>query len=298
MTGWRIGWIVAPPAMGRCSKISSSIRPPVSRSSCSAGQSPRSMKATASSTRTLPRRSATAIRSATRLIATNRVETLKPDGALYAFLKIDGVTDSRAAALDLVDRTGVGLAPGTAFGEGGALFMRACFLRDPLQIAEAAERCSATYSAVTGHFRRGYGQSVKSERSVRQTLNHPTENSRCVPQQRSDLEFLKRERVFSDPAYAEDRGRGNGRIGNRRSRLYRQPHGMVAARRRRSGVRARLSVDWISLGVAPEARFYFGDSVTGRCSSGSLPRTTSTRSSILRARPSYPESVANPACLL
>ena len=39
------------------------------------------------------------------LIATNRVETLKPDGALYAFLKIDGVTDSRHAALDIVDRT-------------------------------------------------------------------------------------------------------------------------------------------------------------------------------------------------
>jgi aspartate/methionine/tyrosine aminotransferase len=74
------------------------------------------------------------------LIATNRVETLKPDGALYAFLKIDGITDSRRAALDIVDKTGVGLAPGTAFGEGGALFMRACFLRDPGQIAEAAER--------------------------------------------------------------------------------------------------------------------------------------------------------------
>ncbi len=32
------------------------------------------------------------------LIATNRVHTLKPDGALYSFLKIDGVTDSRRAS--------------------------------------------------------------------------------------------------------------------------------------------------------------------------------------------------------
>ncbi len=40
------------------------------------------------------------------------------EGALYAFLKVDGITDSRQAALDIVDQTGVGLAPGTAFGEG------------------------------------------------------------------------------------------------------------------------------------------------------------------------------------
>jgi aspartate/methionine/tyrosine aminotransferase len=74
------------------------------------------------------------------LVATNRVETLKPDGAIYAFLKIDGVADSRTAALDIVDKTGVGLAPGTAFGSGGELFLRACFLRDPTQVAIAAER--------------------------------------------------------------------------------------------------------------------------------------------------------------
>jgi aspartate/methionine/tyrosine aminotransferase len=75
------------------------------------------------------------------------VETLKPDGALYAFLKIDGVTDSRLAALDIVDRTNVGLAPGTAFGPGGALFMRACFLRDPAQVAEAADRLARYIAA-------------------------------------------------------------------------------------------------------------------------------------------------------
>jgi aspartate/methionine/tyrosine aminotransferase len=74
------------------------------------------------------------------LIATNRVETLKPEGALYAFLKVDGVTDSRRAALDIVDKVGVALAPGSAFGKGGELFLRACFLRDAVQIREAAGR--------------------------------------------------------------------------------------------------------------------------------------------------------------
>lgn len=74
------------------------------------------------------------------LTATNRVETLKPEGALYTFLRIDGVEDTRKAAIDIVDKTGVGLAPGTAFGAGGAPFMRACFLRNPAVIETAAER--------------------------------------------------------------------------------------------------------------------------------------------------------------
>ena len=76
------------------------------------------------------------------LIATNRVETRKPDGALYAFLKIDGVTNSRDEAFRIVDATGVGMAPGTAFGPGGAAFMRACYLRDSRQVEDAAQRLS------------------------------------------------------------------------------------------------------------------------------------------------------------
>ena len=57
-------------------------------------------------------------------------------------MKIDGVTDSREEAFRIVDKTGVGLAPGTAFGPGGQGFMRACFLRDPLQVEDAANRLS------------------------------------------------------------------------------------------------------------------------------------------------------------
>jgi aspartate/methionine/tyrosine aminotransferase len=74
------------------------------------------------------------------LIATNRVQTLKPDGAIYAFLKVDGVTDSRLTAMDIVDKIGVALAPGSAFGEGGELFLRACFLRNSAHVEEAAGR--------------------------------------------------------------------------------------------------------------------------------------------------------------
>ncbi|WP_104662777.1 pyridoxal phosphate-dependent aminotransferase [Ensifer adhaerens] len=140
MTGWRVGWIVAPPEIGQVLEnlvqySTSGVAQFMQRGAVVALDEGDAFV------------DANVAKAATNrdvfcdaLIATNRVETLKPDGALYAFLKIDGVTDSRAAAIDIVDKTGVGLAPGTAFGDGGALFMRACFLRDPAQVKEAADR--------------------------------------------------------------------------------------------------------------------------------------------------------------
>jgi aspartate/methionine/tyrosine aminotransferase len=140
MTGWRVGWIVAPPEIGQVFEnlvqySTSGVAQFMQRGAVvSLDEGDAFVEANVAK--------AAMNRDAfcDALIATNRVETLKPDGALYAFLKIDGVTDSRAAAIDIVDKTGVGLAPGTAFGDGGSLFMRACFLRDPAQVKEAANR--------------------------------------------------------------------------------------------------------------------------------------------------------------
>jgi aspartate/methionine/tyrosine aminotransferase len=140
MTGWRVGWIVAPPETGQV--LENLIQYSTS------GVAQFLQKGAVTALNQGDDFVLSNIGKATRsrdilcdaLIATNRVETLKPDGALYAFLKIDGVTDSRKAALDIVDKTGVGLAPGTAFGPGGELFLRACFLRDPAQVTRAADR--------------------------------------------------------------------------------------------------------------------------------------------------------------
>jgi len=140
MTGWRVGWIVAPPEMGQV--LENLIQ--YSTSGVAQFMQKGAVAALNEGDDFVHANIAKAARSrdilCDALVATNRVETLKPDGALYAFLKIDGVTDSRRAALDIVDKTGVGLAPGTAFGPGGELFLRACFLRDPAQVAVAAER--------------------------------------------------------------------------------------------------------------------------------------------------------------
>ncbi|MBX4954974.1 pyridoxal phosphate-dependent aminotransferase [Rhizobium lentis] len=140
MTGWRVGWIVAPPEMGQV--LENLVQ--YSTSGVAQFMQKGAVAALDLGDDFVAANIAKAARSrdilCDALIATNRVETLKPDGALYAFLKIDGITDSRSAAIDIVDKTGVGLAPGKAFGAGGELFLRACFLRDPTQMAIAAER--------------------------------------------------------------------------------------------------------------------------------------------------------------
>ncbi|ARO22431.1 pyridoxal phosphate-dependent aminotransferase [Rhizobium sp. S9] len=140
MTGWRVGWIVAPPEMGQV--LENLIQ--YSTSGVAQFMQKGAVAALDQGDDFVAANIAKAARSrdilCDALIATNRVETLKPDGAIYAFLKIDGVADSRSAAIDIVDKTGVGLAPGAAFGVGGERFLRACFLRDPAQVAIAAER--------------------------------------------------------------------------------------------------------------------------------------------------------------
>lgn len=140
MTGWRIGWIVAPLEIGQV--IENLVQ--YSNSGVAEFIQRGALAALEQGDWVIRENFEKALKSrdilCDALIATNRVETLKPDGALYAFLKIDGVGDSRKAAFDIVDKAGVGLAPGTAFGPGGEQFMRACFLRDPDKVRQAAER--------------------------------------------------------------------------------------------------------------------------------------------------------------
>lgn len=75
--------------------------------------------------------------------ATGRARFSVPAGAFYLYFTIDGITDSRQAAFDIVDHANVGLAPGTAFEADGAGFLRLCFHRRLDQLEEAANRLAA-----------------------------------------------------------------------------------------------------------------------------------------------------------
>ncbi|AZO05372.1 MULTISPECIES: pyridoxal phosphate-dependent aminotransferase [unclassified Mesorhizobium] len=71
---------------------------------------------------------------------TGKARFTVPQGAFYLFFRVDGLTDSRKAAFDIVDNANVGLAPGTAFGPGGEAFLRLCFHRRLDHLDEAAHR--------------------------------------------------------------------------------------------------------------------------------------------------------------
>jgi len=143
MTGWRIGWISAHESLG--SVIENLIQ--YSTSGVAAFMQRGAVAALEDGEDFLKEQ----VRRATRgrdivcgaLAGPNRVRFAWPDGAFYLFFAVDGITDTRALALRLVDEADVGIAPGTAFGPGGEAFMRLCFLRDAGELSEAMRRLGA-----------------------------------------------------------------------------------------------------------------------------------------------------------
>ncbi|HEV8445623.1 MAG TPA: aminotransferase class I/II-fold pyridoxal phosphate-dependent enzyme [Gemmatimonadaceae bacterium] len=55
------------------------------------------------------------------------VRVTAPVGSFFAFFTVDGLGDSASFALDLLRESGVALAPGSAFGEGGKDALRLWF---------------------------------------------------------------------------------------------------------------------------------------------------------------------------
>jgi len=140
MTGWRVGWIEVPPAFGQIIEnliqYSTSGSPVfVQRAAIAALEEGEAFVAAQIARATEGRRIV-----AEGLKATNRVNLQAPDGAFYQFFSVDGWTDSRKLAIELVDTANVGLAPGTAFGPGGETGLRFCFARKASDLHEAVAR--------------------------------------------------------------------------------------------------------------------------------------------------------------
>lgn len=76
------------------------------------------------------------------------IHYLEPEGAFYSFFGVEGMTDSVAAAKQVLAGCGVGLAPGRAFGPHGEGHLRLCFAQRPETLSEALER-------LADHFQRG-----------------------------------------------------------------------------------------------------------------------------------------------
>lgn len=76
------------------------------------------------------------------LSSSDRIEFVEPEGAFYCFFKVAGANDSLATAKTILHKTGVGLAPGIAFGEPGEGYLRLCYAQDPSTLTQAFDRLS------------------------------------------------------------------------------------------------------------------------------------------------------------
>jgi aspartate/methionine/tyrosine aminotransferase len=140
MTGWRIGWLEAPAALGSTIEnliqySTSGVAVFLQRAAIAALEQGESFAAHQIAR---ARRGREIVCEG--LNATGRVDLPPPPGAFYAFLKVPGVADSRALALRLIDEANVGLAPGNAFGTGGEGCLRLCFARKAEDLEEAVRR--------------------------------------------------------------------------------------------------------------------------------------------------------------
>ena len=140
MTGWRLGWLVVPPTLsadlGKLIEYNTSCAPVfVQRAGLAAVKDGESVIA-----RTLQRFRRARDFLVRELRETDKVQVALPDGAMYAFFRIEGVTDSLAFCKRLVRDVGLGLAPGSAFGPEGEGFVRWCFAAAEDRLADGIKR--------------------------------------------------------------------------------------------------------------------------------------------------------------
>ena len=140
MTGWRLGWIVAPAAceakLGQLTEFNTS-----STSGFVQDAGIVAMRDGEEEIAKLQARLKTAYAmTAYELEKFSRVEFIEPDGAFYSFFRVDGLTDSLAAAKTIIQETKVGLAPGVAFGADGEGYMRLCYAQPEDVLEQAFKR--------------------------------------------------------------------------------------------------------------------------------------------------------------
>lgn len=144
MTGWRLGWLVLPPALtepvGKLIEFNTSCAPVFVQRGAVA--------AIAHGDAVTPALVAHLRRCRDTLVpllqALPGVELATPRAGMYAFFQLPGQGDCLDVAKRLVREAGLGLAPGSAFGVEASGWLRWCFAsRDPARLVEGVQRLRA-----------------------------------------------------------------------------------------------------------------------------------------------------------
>jgi len=142
MTGWRIGWMVAPPPfiaeLTKVIEYNTSCVPVFVQAGALAALDAQDGEAAVADLRTRLGQSRDLLLGGLRRHAA--IEAPEADGAMYAFFRIAGRSDDMALAHVLLDEVGLGLAPGSAFGPEGEGWLRWCFAASPQKIEDGLDR--------------------------------------------------------------------------------------------------------------------------------------------------------------
>jgi aspartate aminotransferase len=139
MTGWRLGWLVAPEGAGEhfvniVEVTHSGVAPFIQLGGVAA------IADTAAMERFRAHCAVGRDLASQALAGLNGVRYQPPVGAFYAFLAVEGLDDSLDLAKKLVTRHGVAVAPGVAFGSAGEGWLRVCFAQSAGLLERAMQR--------------------------------------------------------------------------------------------------------------------------------------------------------------
>jgi aspartate aminotransferase len=146
MTGWRVGWMTIPPGLSddlaKLVEFNTSCVPVFVQAGALAA---------VTGGEDYVRQQATELTAARQqlfsaLRALPGVELPEATGAMYAFFRIDGFEDCMALARALISETGIGLAPGSAFGPEGEGWLRWCYAASPTKLDKGIDRLSSFVS--------------------------------------------------------------------------------------------------------------------------------------------------------
>ena len=146
MTGWRLGWLVAPPALaGDLAKLVEY------NTSCAPVFVQRAGVVAVKQGEPVIRHTLERFRQARDFLVAELgkiegVHVALPSGTMYAFFGVEGMTDSLEFCKRLLRSQGLGLAPGAAFGPEGEGYVRWCFAAGEERLADGVQRLKRALS--------------------------------------------------------------------------------------------------------------------------------------------------------